>query len=330
MVSGGARLAALQGPSMLFYPTAIGWHPAEKEQFGPAQRDAWRTIQRGHAIANGVYVAAVNRVGLRKLPPRSAGLEFWGSSFICDPFGVVLAEASADREEILLAEIDLARIEDVRRNWPFLRDRRIDAYAGITQPLSGRGSVAQKGTRGLGTKFWGLGRGGPGCRTGAFVPAKHSQSLAPGPEPPDAATACPPSGNRTKPPGSGGRTTSPTGRVKFAPIPWVYGEIVRQIVPGEIVRILVNSKAHEEKARRILKRVGVDLAARGVLPLSHRSRLDARLRPHFREARCDRAPTWPSRASALPVGRSIRTGERIARCRSARRGPCVCACSTPR
>src|SRR5208337_4210493 len=128
----GARLAALQGPSILFYPTAIGWHPAEKEQFGSTQRDAWRTIQRGHAIANGVYVAAVNRVGFEKTSPASAGLEFWGSTFICDPFGVVLAEASTGREEILLAEIDLARLEDVRRNWPFLRDRRIDAYAGIT------------------------------------------------------------------------------------------------------------------------------------------------------------------------------------------------------
>ena len=128
----GARLAALQGPSILFYPTAIGWHPAEKEQFGPAQRDAWRTIQRAHAIVNGVYVAAANRVGFEKTSAEGAGLEFWGSTFICDPFGVVLAEASTEREEILLAEIDLARLEDVRRNWPFLRDRRIDAYAGIT------------------------------------------------------------------------------------------------------------------------------------------------------------------------------------------------------
>jgi len=128
----GARLAALQGPSILFYPTAIGWHPAEKEQYGPSQRDAWRTIQRGHAIANGVYVAAVNRVGLEKTSDAGAGLEFWGSTFICDPFGVVLAEASTEREETLLVEIDLARIEDVRRNWPFLRDRRIDAYSQIT------------------------------------------------------------------------------------------------------------------------------------------------------------------------------------------------------
>ena len=129
----GARLAALEGASVLFYPTAIGWHPAEKEQFGSAQREAWRTIQRSHAIANGVYVAAVNRVGFEKPGTGGAGLEFWGSSFICDPFGIVLAEASADREETLLAEIDLARVEEVRRNWPFLRDRRIDAYAGITQ-----------------------------------------------------------------------------------------------------------------------------------------------------------------------------------------------------
>jgi N-carbamoylputrescine amidase len=130
----GARLAALQGASVLFYPTAIGWHPAEKEQFGSAQRDAWRTVQRAHAIANGVYVAVVNRVGYEQLPgSNSAGLEFWGSSFLCDPFGVVLKEASIAGEEIILAEVDHARIEEVRRNWPFLRDRRIDAYGGITQ-----------------------------------------------------------------------------------------------------------------------------------------------------------------------------------------------------
>ena len=132
-----ARLAALRGASILFYPTAIGWHPVEKERFGAAQRDAWRTVQRGHAIANGVYVAAVNRVGHEKPAGPSAdekaGLEFWGSSFICDPFGVVLKEASDSREEILLAEVDHARIEEVRRNWPFLRDRRIDAYGEIAQ-----------------------------------------------------------------------------------------------------------------------------------------------------------------------------------------------------
>jgi N-carbamoylputrescine amidase len=129
-----ARLVALEGASVIFYPTAIGWHPEEKEQFGRAQHDAWRTVQRAHAIANGVYVAAVNRVGREKLAGAPGqGIEFWGSSFLSDPFGVVLAEAAVDREEILFGEIDLDRIEEVRRNWPFLRDRRIDAYAGLDQ-----------------------------------------------------------------------------------------------------------------------------------------------------------------------------------------------------
>ena len=130
----GARLTALQGANVLFYPTAIGWHPQEKEQYGAAQRDAWRTIQRAHAIANGVYVAVVNRVGHEK-PAGAAGpgIEFWGSSFLCDPFGVVLAEAAPDQEEIVFGEVDLARLEEVRRNWPFLRDRRIDAYGGMEQ-----------------------------------------------------------------------------------------------------------------------------------------------------------------------------------------------------
>jgi N-carbamoylputrescine amidase len=126
----GARLTALQGAAVLFYPTAIGWHPHEKEQYGTHQRDAWRTIQRSHAIANGVYVAVVNRVGHEVPPEGGPGLEFWGSSFVADPFGVVIAEAGQG-EEILVATVDIARMEDVRRNWPFLRDRRIDAYAGI-------------------------------------------------------------------------------------------------------------------------------------------------------------------------------------------------------
>jgi len=127
----GARLTALQGAAVLFYPTAIGWHPHEKEAFGAVQRDAWRTVQRSHAIANGVYVAAVNRVGHEKPVAGGPGLEFWGTSFLADPFGIVVAEASTDKEEIVVGEVDLARLEDVRRNWPFLRDRRIDAYAGI-------------------------------------------------------------------------------------------------------------------------------------------------------------------------------------------------------
>jgi N-carbamoylputrescine amidase len=136
----GARLTALAGAEVLFYPTAIGWHPAEKEQYGTAQHDAWRTIQRAHAIANGVYVAVVNRVGhetgnIRGNEVKGAGLEFWGRSFLCDPFGVVLAEASHDKEEILIGEVDAKKMEDVRRNWPFLRDRRIDSYGAITSRL---------------------------------------------------------------------------------------------------------------------------------------------------------------------------------------------------
>jgi N-carbamoylputrescine amidase len=131
----GARLTALRGASILFYPTAIGWHPDEKERHGTAQRDAWLTIQRGHAIANGVYVAAANRVGLERPAEGGPGIEFWGSSFLADPFGVVAAEASTYKEEILLANVDLKRLETVRRHWPFLRDRRIDAYNGIEERL---------------------------------------------------------------------------------------------------------------------------------------------------------------------------------------------------
>ena len=134
----GARLTALQGAEVLFYPTAIGWHPAEKDEFGAAQYDAWQTIQRAHAIANGVYVAGVNRVGFEHgdiLGNRAQGpgLEFWGGSFLADPFGRIIAKASHDKEEILVGEVDLALLEDTRRNWPFLRDRRIDAYSPITK-----------------------------------------------------------------------------------------------------------------------------------------------------------------------------------------------------
>jgi len=126
-----ARLTAMHGAAVLFYPTAIGWHPYEKAQAGKAQLEAWRTVQRGHAIANGVYVAAVNRTGHEGLS--EAGLEFWGSSFVSDPFGQVLQEAPADREAILIAEIDPRHIEEVRRSWPFFRDRRVDAYGGLTK-----------------------------------------------------------------------------------------------------------------------------------------------------------------------------------------------------
>jgi N-carbamoylputrescine amidase len=126
-----ARLTAMMGADILFYPTAIGWHPAEKPHFGAAQADAWRTMQRSHAIANGVFVAAVNRLG-HEGPP-DGGLEFWGGSFLCDPFGRILAQAEPDEETVLIAEVDPALSEEVRRNWPFLRDRRIDAYGPLTR-----------------------------------------------------------------------------------------------------------------------------------------------------------------------------------------------------
>jgi len=132
----GARISALAGANILFYPTAIGWHPSEKAQYGAGQLDAWKTIQRSHAIANGIYVAAVNRVGFEG--PADKGLEFWGSSFVADPFGKVIAEASTDCEETLVVECDPAYMEEVRRNWPFLRDRRIDAYGPIQQRWLGR------------------------------------------------------------------------------------------------------------------------------------------------------------------------------------------------
>ena len=122
-----ARLTAMAGAQILFYPTAIGWWHGEPEKVRPKQVNAWETIQRSHAIANGVFVAAVNRVGVE------GELEFWGNSFVADPFGEVIARASATAEETLVVECDLAKIEQVRRNWPFLRDRRIDAYADLTR-----------------------------------------------------------------------------------------------------------------------------------------------------------------------------------------------------
>jgi len=125
----GARLTALQGAEVLCYPTAIGWHPGEKSEYGASQLSAWQTMQRSHAIANGVFVVAVNRVGHEGA--KDGGIEFWGHSFVADPFGVVLAEAG-EGEETLVVECDLGRIEEVRRNWPFFRDRRIDAYGGVT------------------------------------------------------------------------------------------------------------------------------------------------------------------------------------------------------
>jgi N-carbamoylputrescine amidase len=131
----GSRAVALGGAQVIFYPTSIGWHPAEKAEFGAAQLDAWKTIQRSHAIANGVYVAVVNRVGFEGGDATGdTGLEFWGNSFVADPFGQVVAEAAQDKEEILVVECDSSKSEETRRNWPFLRDRRVDAY----QPILSR------------------------------------------------------------------------------------------------------------------------------------------------------------------------------------------------
>jgi len=128
-----ARLTALQGAEVLFYPTAIGWHPLEKEQYGVNQFGAWMNVMKGHAVANGVYVAAANRIGLEKYLPNTHGIQFWGASFIAGPQGEILAQASHDKEEILIAEVDLDLQEDVRQNWPFFRDRRIDSYSEITK-----------------------------------------------------------------------------------------------------------------------------------------------------------------------------------------------------
>ena len=158
-----ARLTSLSGAGVLFYPTAIGWHPSEKEEFGEAQYSAWQTMQRAHAISNGIFVCSVNRVGhehgdivlttengtpqeIRGPGDHTAasGLEFWGGSFIADPFGRLLAQASHDKEEILIADLDSKLIETTRQHWPFLRDRRVDAYGGITSrfldPVPGSGS----------------------------------------------------------------------------------------------------------------------------------------------------------------------------------------------
>ncbi len=129
-----ARLTALRGAQILFYPTAIGWHPSEKNDYGARQHSAWETVQRGHAVANGCYVAAPNRVGL-ETPIGGDGIEFWGQSFVCDPSGIILDKAPVDEEAILVTEIDLGSVDTQRTHWPFLRDRRIDAYGEITRRL---------------------------------------------------------------------------------------------------------------------------------------------------------------------------------------------------
>jgi N-carbamoylputrescine amidase len=133
----GSRLTAMKGAQVIFYPTSIGWHPHEKGEVGAAQLDSWKTIQRAHAVANGIYVAVVNRVGYEGKPEKGdAGLEFWGNSFVADPSGQVMAEAAQGKEEILVVECDPAKSEDARRNWPFFRDRRIDAFGGLLERWS--------------------------------------------------------------------------------------------------------------------------------------------------------------------------------------------------
>jgi len=129
-----ARLTALHGAEIIFYPTAIGWHPSEKKQFGTAQHAAWETIQRSHAIANGCYVAVPNRVG-HEAPAGGDGIEFWGQSFVCGPDGEIIAKGSVDQEEIVMADVDWSRVNEQRTHWPFFRDRRVDAYGEINRRL---------------------------------------------------------------------------------------------------------------------------------------------------------------------------------------------------
>jgi N-carbamoylputrescine amidase len=129
-----ARLTALRGAEILFYPTAIGWHPSEKAEHGAHQHSAWETIQRAHAVANGCYVAVANRTGLER-PAGGDGIEFWGQSFVAGTSGQILSKASVNREEILLTKVDLGAVDVTRTHWPFLRDRRIDAYGDLTKRL---------------------------------------------------------------------------------------------------------------------------------------------------------------------------------------------------
>jgi len=128
-----ARLTAMKGADIIFYPTAIGWLPEEKEDYGESQYNAWETVQRGHAVANGCYIAAVNRVGFEPSPDGNGGIEFWGRSFISDPYGNVIKKASGEKEEVLIHEIDLSLIDETRITWPFFRDRRIETYHDLSK-----------------------------------------------------------------------------------------------------------------------------------------------------------------------------------------------------
>ena len=234
----GARLTALQGAEVLFYPTAIGWHPAEKEEFGAAQHDAWQTIQRAHAIANGVYVAGVESCRSREWrhPGQSRhrpGLEFWGGSFLADPFGRIIAKASHDEEEILIGEIDLALIEDTRRNWPFLRDRRIDAYAPITSAFSIRVPAQRRKSASS--------HGDGSASRGRTRRANW-------------AIACPPNGSRTRPPGWHGRTIPKTGPANSRPSP---GSTLKSSACSPLAsafNMLVQDEKEQRRATSILER----------------------------------------------------------------------------
>jgi len=150
----GARLTALQGAQILFYPTAIGWHPSEKAEYGESQHESWELIQRSHAVANGCYVCAPNRIGLEKIagpngkPVDSDGIEFWGQSFVAAPNGQVVAKASVDREQVLVVPCDLEQVEFSRTHWPFLRDRRIDAYGDLTKRFVDGGEATSAAWRG--------------------------------------------------------------------------------------------------------------------------------------------------------------------------------------
>ena len=229
----GARLTARKARTCCFIRTAIGWHPDEKAEYGEAQYDAWNTIQRAHAIANGVYVAVPNRVGfetgnIRGNVAPGKGLEFWGGSFIADPFGQIIAQASHDKEEVLIAEVDLQRIEDVRRNWPFWRDRRVDAYGPLLNGSWCSDTLDQMSK-----------------------PHKLSQTPAslgyrmPAEWEPHEATWIAWPHNRSDWPG------------RFEPIPWVYAEIVRHLARVERVNILVEDEAAEVKVRELLIRAHV-------------------------------------------------------------------------
>ena len=248
-----------------FTPPPSAGIPARKAQYGAAQHDAWRTIQRSHAIANGVYVAAVNRVGYEG--PPGQGLEFWGASFVADPFGQVIAEASHDREEILIVECDPRRIEDVRRNWPFLRDRRIDAYG----PILNRWLDMTLGMK---------------CKIRA-------------------ASACPPNGSRTKPPGSPGRTKNRIGPANSRPSRGCTAKSCANLARVERVRILVEDAARSARPQAFSKECGANLDAVEFFNVPTDRSWTRDYGPIFRQ-KIDAAKS-PSRTGASTAGPSTRT-----------------------